>query len=179
MLSVIALDLCRRCAAEGARLGQLLGRRIHHAAPRPIITVAITMVRAPLVAPLVPVTSSTTGLLPGRLGAACRAVLAAPSRAVLADDEIVMTPPALELRPDQHQFPVENWARRSKRGRVSPQLRLTPRPWKTRRPCDGTAGSSPFLSRRDRDGRCHPRASFGRLQLRPGSRRFRREWAPS
>jgi hypothetical protein len=153
MLSVAVLDTCRSRAAETALLGQICGIGIHHATPLPILAVAITMVCAPLFAALVLVPSSTKGLPPGGFGAFLRAILAALSSAVLADYEIAVTPPALELGPGQHQFPAENWARRSKRGRVGPQLRLTPRPWKTRWPCDGTAGSSSFLSARDRGGR--------------------------
>jgi hypothetical protein len=112
MLIVADLDIRRRRAAETALLGQLCGTGIHHATPRPVLPVAIPMVLAPLVAPLVSVPSSTKRLRPGRFGATLRAVLAALSRAALTDDEIAVTPPALELGPGQHQFPAENWARR-------------------------------------------------------------------
>jgi hypothetical protein len=112
MLLVMALDPCRRRAADVASLGQLLGRRIHHATPRPILPVAITMVRAALSTALMLVASATKGLFPGSSGASPRAVLAAPSIAALTDYEIAVTPPALELAPKQHQSPAENWARR-------------------------------------------------------------------
>jgi hypothetical protein len=112
ILSVMALDLRRRRAAEVAPLGQLLGRRIHHATPLPIFPVAITMVCTTLFAALVLVPSSTKGLCSGSAGAVLRAILAAPSSTALTDHELAVTPPALELVPKQHQSPAENWARR-------------------------------------------------------------------
>ena len=65
MLGEVALDTHRRRAAEIALLGQLCGTGIHHATPRPILPVAITMVRTALGTALMLVASATKGLCPG------------------------------------------------------------------------------------------------------------------
>ena len=95
---------------DGGGLGQLLATSIHHATllatPATVLAVAVAMVGQPLFAALVESAGTPTSLLQSEPGAALRAVLAPIAIALLADDERLVAPLALQDPPVPQQSSV-------------------------------------------------------------------------